>query len=174
MFSSRKIDDLVTPVKIAALKFLGECRAQGIDVLVTCTLRDAQAQNELYAIGRTRAQLDAVGLTHLEPKAGRIVTNAVGGASFHQYRVALDFVPLRSGKPVWGVAGDGIDDDPSDDQTDDLELWQRCGAIAERCGFEWAGRWTRFREYPHIQMTFGMTLAEFRAGRTIPLEQQAA
>ncbi len=168
MPSSRKLDDLATPAKIRALKFLAELRLAGIDFIVTCTRRDADAQNALYAKGRTREQLDAAGLTHVQPAPGRIVTNAKGGDSYHQYDCAFDGVPLRHGKPVWGTTGDGIDDDPADDATDDLELWQRVGAIAEACGLEWAGRWKgRLREMAHFQYTGGLTLADFRAGQRL-------
>ncbi len=164
MLSSRKIDDLATPAKIRALKFLTECKLAGIDVLVTCTLRDHEAQNALYAIGRTREQLDAALLFDVQPRRGRRVTNARAGDSMHNYGAAFDVVPVRHGKLVWGTSGDGIDEDATDDDTDDLELWQRVGAIGEACGLEWAGRWKRFREFPHFQYTGGLTLNEFRAG----------
>jgi peptidoglycan L-alanyl-D-glutamate endopeptidase CwlK len=171
VFSSRRIDDLAFPAKTRALKFMGELRALKIDVLVTCTFRDEEAQNELYAQGRTRRELDVVGLSHVEPRPGRILTNAKGGWSFHQYKVALDLVPLRHGKPVWGTLGDGIDDDPRDDDTDDLELWQRVGEIAEFCGMAWAGRWKgKLREMAHFQYTGGLTLADFQSGRKLLAE----
>lgn len=156
MLSSRKIDDLAPPARNRALKFLGECRAQGIDVLVTCTVRDEETQNELYSHGRTREQLDGAGLLHISPKPGPIVTNAKGGDSFHQYEVALDGVPLRYGKPVWGTEGeDGV-------------LWNRVGEIGEACGLEWAGRWHgHLREMAHFQYTGGLTLADFKQGRRL-------
>ncbi len=165
---SRKLDDLATPAKIRALQFLAEARLAGIDVLVTCTLRDFDAQNALYAHGRTREELDAVGLTHVAPAPGPRVTNARGGDSFHQYACAFDVVPLRHGKPVWGTSGNGIDDDPADDETDDLELWQRLGAIGEACGLDWAGRWKgRLREMAHFQYTGGIALADFKGGKRL-------
>lgn len=168
MLSSRHIDHLILPVRMRCVNHLTECRRLGLDVMLICTLRDEEAQNELYSIGRTRAQLDAVGLTHLQPRSGKIVTNAKGGDSMHQWRCAYDLGAMRHGKLVWSTAGNGIDDDPTDDDTDDLELWQRIGAAGEACGLEWAGRWQRFREYPHFQYTHGLTLADFKAGKTIP------
>lgn len=78
----------------------------------------------------------------------------------------MDVVPLRFGKPVWGTKGDGIDKNPSDDDKDDLELWQRVGAIGESVGLEWAGRWKRFPEYPHFQYTNGLSINDFAAGKT--------
>lgn len=158
MLSSRKIDDLVFPAKLRALNFIADAKIEGIDLLVTCTVRDVQAQNALFAHGRTRAQLDRAGLTEIEPAPGPILTNAKGGDSFHQYGVALDVVPLRAGKPVWGTAGA------------DRELWERVGRIGEARGLEWAGRWKRMREFPHFQFTGGLRLADFRAGKTIPPE----
>jgi len=156
VFSSRKIDDLAVPAKRRALEFLGECRALGIDIVVTCTVRDEETQNELYSHGRTREQLDAADLLHVDPKPGPIVTNAKGGDSFHQYLVAFDIVPLRYGKPVWGTEGeDGV-------------LWDRVGEIGEACGLEWAGRWKgHLREMAHFQYAGDLTLAEFKQGRRL-------
>ena len=156
MISSRKVDDLATPAKIRVLQLIGECRTVGIDLLVTCSRRDIEAQNELYAHGRTRAQLDAAGLSAVAPKAGPIVTNAKGGESFHQYDCAVDVVPMRNGKPVWGTLGA------------DGDLWDQVGAIGERCGLEWAGRWEgHLRELAHFQYLGGLTLADFRAGKRL-------
>lgn len=156
MLTSRKIDDLATPAKIRALKFIAEAKAAGIDLIVTCTRRDMEAQNALYARGRTRAQLDAVCLYNVEPAPGPIVTKARGGDSYHQYDCALDVVPLREGKPVWNTTGA------------DAALWSMLGAIAEACGLEWAGRWHgSLREMAHFQYTGGMALADFRGGKRL-------
>jgi peptidoglycan L-alanyl-D-glutamate endopeptidase CwlK len=117
------------------------CTAEGIDVLITCTYRSAQEQDELYAQGRT--------------KPGRIVTKARGGQSYHQYRVAYDVVPLRNGKPVWGT------------RDADGALWQRVGELGEKAGLEWAGRWVRMKEFPHFQYTGGKTISHFQKGGTL-------
>jgi peptidoglycan LD-endopeptidase CwlK len=127
-----------------AKKFLDRCRAEHIDVIVTCTYRDFEEQNRLYARGRTV-------LTEGGQRV-RKVTNAKAGQSFHNYRLAFDVVPLRAGKPVWGTTGA------------DLHLWMRIGNIGEECGFEWAGRWVKFREYPHFQFTGGHPLSYFQNG----------
>lgn len=149
--SSRNIDDLIMPVKKMALDHVHGCKLVGIDLLITCTYRTPQDQNILYAQGRTTP--------------GRIVTNARAGESMHQYRVAYDCVPMRGGKPVWGTKGDGLDDDPTDDDKDDLELWQRMAEIGKKLGLEWAGDWRKFREFPHFQFTGGLTLADFQSGK---------
>jgi peptidoglycan L-alanyl-D-glutamate endopeptidase CwlK len=147
---SRSIADLDPRLQPLARAFLTECAANFLEVVITCTFRTAREQYELYALGRT--------------KPGRVVTNAKGGESMHNIVTpngapasrAFDVVALRNGKPVWGTGGNGLDDDPTDDDTDDLELWQRIGAIAEGLGLEWAGRWTKFREFPHIQLPGGV------------------
>ena len=144
--SSRKISDLDLRLQPLCQMFLDNCAMQGIDILITCTWRSPAEQDALYAIGRT--------------KPGRHVTNARAGESSHNVvdqmqrpaAQAFDVVPIRNGKLIWGTSGDGIDQDPTDDDTDDLELWQRIGAIGETVGLEWAGRWTRMREFPHFQM----------------------
>lgn len=147
MISSRKIEDLHPKVQPLAKSLLEKCHAEGIDVLITCTYRDNEMQDHLYARGRTI-------LTENGQKVGK-VTNARAGQSMHNYRLAFDCVPLRAGKPVWGTAGA------------DLMLWMRVGNIGEALGLEWAGRWKTFREYPHFQYTGGHPLSYFQGGGTV-------
>lgn len=154
MISSRKLEDLHPKVAAMAKRFVAKCEEIGIDVLITSTYRDNESQNALYAQGRTTP--------------GKKVTNAKGGQSWHNYRLAFDFVPLRYGKPVWGTAGNGIDENPADDDKDDLELWMRCAMVAESVGLEWAGRWKSFKEMAHCQYTGGLTLEDLQNGRTLP------
>lgn len=150
--ASRDLKDLSHDMQQMAGNFLAVCAADewldrnGITVLVTCTYRSGKEQDELYAQGRA--------------KPGRIVTRARAGQSKHNAKNAMgspaaeafDVVPLRHGKPVWGTKGNGIDDDPLDDETDDLEVWQRIGAIGKACGLKWYGDPdARFREFPHLE-----------------------
>ena len=147
MKNSRSLDDLHPIVANKAKQFKLECAKEGIDVLITSTERDNESQNALYAIGRTVKGAD---VTLLRPM-GRKVTNAKGGDSFHNWKVAFDFVPLVHGKAIWN----------------DEKLFARCGAIAEKVGLEWAGRWKSFSEQAHCQFTNGLTLNDFKAGKTI-------
>ena len=138
MINSRDVKDLVEPVQSRARAFVTACKKQGIDVLITSTYRDYESQNALYAQGRT--------------KAGRRVTNAKGGQSWHNFRCAFDFVPMVNGKAQWN----------------DLRTFRKCGEIAESVGLEWAGRWKgSMVEMAHCQYTGGKTLAQLRAGATI-------
>lgn len=135
MVNSRKIDDLLPVVAKKARALISAAKREGIDLLVTSTYRDAECQDALYAQGRT--------------KPGRKVTNARGGQSWHQFRVAFDVVPLISGKAVWN----------------DQRLWRRIGELGESVGLEWAGRWKTFRESPHFQFTGGLTMADLKKGK---------
>lgn len=142
---SRLLSALEPGTHVKAEKALELLHARGLDVLVYCTWRSWEEQAAEYAKGRT--------------KPGKIVTKAKPGQSWHQWGRALDFVPLRFGKAlVWGTRGNGLDQDPSDDATDDLELWQRCAACFKEAGFQWAGDWPRFKDFPHVQNTWGMDL----------------
>ena len=137
MINSRSMSDLNPKVAAMCSEFFNRCKAAGVDVIITSTYRDAEAQNKLYAQGRT------------EP--GKKVTNAKAGQSFHNWHVAFDFVPIVGGKAVWN----------------DDALWTKCGEIAEGVGLEWAGRWKKFNEMPHCQYTGGLSLADFQAGKTL-------
>lgn len=144
--ASREISDLDPQLQHLARALLARCRGAGIDVLIYCTFRSGIEQDAEYAKGRTRP--------------GKIVTWARAGQSQHNVMSgglpaarAFDCAPLRNGRIVWGTSGDGIDDDPSDDHTDDLELWQRVGVIGRSLGLEWAGDWPKpKREFPHFQL----------------------
>ena len=138
MINSRSLDELLPMVRTRVDKFLELCDEHGIDLLVTSTYRDNYSQEELYAQGRTRP--------------GKVVTNAKPGESWHNYRCAIDVVPLVNGKPNW----DGSD-----------PIWETIGQLGEQAGLEWAGRWRTFKELAHFQYTGGLTLADLKAGKEI-------
>ena len=138
MISSRNLDELVPPARQRIDAFLAATKAKGIDLLVTSTYRDSESQDALYAQGRTTP--------------GNIVTNAKGGQSFHNYRCAIDIVPLVNGKADWNGSH---------------PVWADIGAIGKECGLDWAGEWTRFKELAHFQYTGGLTLKDLQNGQSI-------
>lgn len=138
MINSRDINELVPPTKERVEKFKALCKENNIDLLITSTYRDNESQNALFAQGRTAP--------------GKIVTNAKAGQSWHNFRCAVDVVPLVNGKPVW----DG--DDP---------IWAKVGALGKQAGLEWAGDWKKFKEMAHFQYTGGLTMAQLNAGGKI-------
>jgi len=133
MINSRDPLDLLPHVADKAHAFIDACDKAGIDVIITSTYRDHESQAALYAKGRTAP--------------GPRVTNAKPGASFHNWKVAFDFVPIVNGKAVW----------------DDDHLWAQCGMIGEALGLEWGGGWQSFPDKPHMQDTGGRTIASFVA-----------
>lgn len=135
MINSRDIEALYPEVKEKAKELIDLCKKEQIDLIITSTFRDNESQNFLYSQGRTRK--------------GKIVTNAKGGQSYHNYRVAFDVVPVKLGKAVWN----------------DFKVWKRIGEIGKSIGLEWAGDWKTFKEYPHFQYTKGLKLADFQAGK---------
>ena len=137
MINSRSLDDLAPSVKQRAEAFIAAAKAKGIDLLVTSTYRDSESQDALYAQGRTTP--------------GNIVTRAKAGQSWHNWRCALDVVPLVNGKAIW----------------DDQAMWKQVGEIGKSCGLEWAGDWVTFKEFPHFQYTGGLTIAQLQQGAKI-------
>jgi peptidoglycan L-alanyl-D-glutamate endopeptidase CwlK len=134
MINSRRIEDLVPEVGLKARELIAACAAVGVDIIITSTYRDIESQRVLWEQGR------------ISP--GNIVTNAKGGYSYHNFRVAFDVVPVVCGKAIWT----------------DLDIWRKIGKLGEEFGLEWAGRWKRFPEYAHFQLTGGRTLEDFRNG----------
>lgn len=137
MINSRDIKDLHPRVQALAEKFIAACKENDIDVVITSTYRDNESQAALYAQGRVTT--------------GNKVTNAQAGHSFHNYRVAFDFLPLTNGKADWN----------------NTALFTQCGEIAESVGLEWAGRWKSFKELAHCQYTGGLTIADLLDGKMI-------
>lgn len=139
MINSRRLYDLHPIVATKCAAHVKACSEAGIDIILTSTYRDFESQDALYAQGRTAP--------------GRIVTNAKGGQSYHNYKVAYDVVPLRNGKPVWDS------EDP---------VWKQVGELGKQAGLDWAGDWKRFKEFPHFQFTGGLTIADFQKGMILP------
>jgi len=138
MINSRDLNELLPEVKTRVEKFIQSCKDKGIDILVTSTYRDMESQAALYAQGRTTE--------------GKIVTNAGPGDSYHNWRCAVDVVPLINGKPDW----DGSH-----------PVWATIGELGEQAGLEWAGKWIHFKELAHFQYTNGLTIAQLKSGATI-------
>jgi peptidoglycan L-alanyl-D-glutamate endopeptidase CwlK len=138
MINSRSLDDLIPEAKTRVEKFLALCKDAGIDLLVTSTYRDNESQAALYAQGRTAP--------------GKIVTDAREGDSFHNYRCAVDVVPLINGKPDWDGAH---------------PVWQKVGELGQQAGLDWAGRWVHMKELAHFQYTGGLTISQLKEGMVI-------
>ncbi len=123
MIASRDILELDGSIKKKCLDFVIECKKQGIEILITCTYRDDEMQNYLYASGRTRK--------------GAILTNARAGQSKHNFRKAFDFCVMTGGKCDWTNSA----------------AFKKAGEIGEKLGLTWAGRWRgNLRELGHLEI----------------------
>ncbi len=119
----------------------------GITISITEDFRSMDEQDELYAQGRT--------------DSGSIVTHARGGESFHNYGLAIDFALVtQNGNLIWDMEYDGNGNAKSD--------WIEVVKIAKQLGFEWGGDWEEFKDYPHLEMSFGLTFRELQNGERPP------
>ncbi len=117
--------------------------AKGLDIIITDGFRSQDEQDELHAQGRSAP--------------GNVVTQVQGGSSYHNYGLAIDFA-LRDGNGgvVWDIERDVNDNGKSD--------WFEVAAIGKELGFSWGGDWQRFKDYPHLEMTFGLSIRELQDG----------
>ncbi|MGE6370660.1 M15 family metallopeptidase [Planococcus kocurii] len=117
----------------------------GINVQITSGLRTFAEQTKLYNQGRTTA--------------GNIVTNAKAGQSIHNYGLAIDYVLISEDgdKAFWDV-----DRNMNGNQVRD---WFEVAAIGKQLGFAWGGDWKSFKDYPHLDMQKGFSLASLKAGK---------
>jgi peptidoglycan LD-endopeptidase CwlK len=143
--SAAKLSGLLPCVKAASEALIDRSFAAGIPIVITQGLRTIAEQDALYAQGRT--------------KPGSVVTNARGGYSNHNFGVAVDFALLTNdGRSVsWDTKLDGNRNGAAD--------WNEVVTLAKALGFTWGGDWRSFTDLPHLEMTFGLSTAQYRAGQ---------
>lgn len=91
----------------------------GWKLFITDGFRSFQEQNELYAQGRT--------------KPGKIVTNAKGGQSAHNYGLAVDLAFQKAGVLSYSP-----------------DLYAPIYSVARSMNFELGADWTSFPDKPHF------------------------
>jgi LysM repeat protein len=134
MLNSQRLARVHPRLAELGLRMIDVCAQAGVAVLITQGLRTVQEQDDLYAQGRS--------------KPGKIVTNAKGGQSWHNFGLAFDIVVLDSvGKAEWDTAHPG---------------WKEAAKIGKSLGLEWGGDWKSFKDLPHFQLVNGLTLAKCR------------
>lgn len=109
------------------------------------TLRTFAEQNALYSQGRT--------------SPGAKVTNAKGGQSWHNYGLAIDIVLLQD-KDGNGTHETASWDNKIDFDGDGVADWLEVVYVFKLYGWEWGGDWASFKDTPHFQKTFGLTIAD--------------
>lgn len=142
MKDSRDVNDLHPKMLDMYRHHQAKCTVAGIPFTVTFTYRSIETQNALYAQGRTNP--------------GKRVTNARGGQSFHNYRLAYDGTPNCLLKlPNWG--------DTKEHQKETNRIWALYGQLAEECGLRWGGRFKSIVDRPHCE--YPISLADLQAGK---------
>ena len=119
--SEKAIATLLPQVQPYARALVKKAAQHGITIKVIAGLRTYEEQNELFAQGRT--------------KPGRIVTNARGGFSNHNFGIAFD-VGVFEGASY-------LDESPK---------YKAVGALGMDLGLEWGGNWKTFLDEPHFQL----------------------
>jgi len=109
------------------------------------TLRTFAEQDALYAQGRS-------------DKTKSVVTKAKGGQSWHNYGLAIDIVLLVD-KDGNGSYESASWDTTTDFDNDNNPDWDEVVYVFGLYGWEWGGNW-KFKDTPHFQKTFGLTIAE--------------
>ena len=125
MLNSRDVSLLRADVAANCRIWLARCKAAGLPVLITNTVRDKAYQEYLYAQGRTRP--------------GSIVTNGKT-PTFHSDKAGLAFDFCKN------VKGH---------EYDDAAFFREAAAMAKEMGFSWGGDWKSFPDSPHIQWDNG-------------------
>jgi peptidoglycan L-alanyl-D-glutamate endopeptidase CwlK len=122
------------PLLDRCVALVDACSRRGAIYWATSGLRDHAEQARLYALGRSLPNVDASAARPL----GGTVTRARPGESYHNFGLAVDFAlddSTREGlQPTWRP-----------------EAYAILGEEAARVGLEWGGKWTSFRDYPHVQ-----------------------
>ncbi|MFK9090826.1 M15 family metallopeptidase [Bacillus salipaludis] len=130
-------------VKERSNQLIQQAADKGIVIVITDGFRNAEDQDRLYEKGRSTE--------------GNIVTYAKGGESYHNFGLAIDFaLKTPSGNVVWDMQYDGNKNGKAD--------WTEVVNMAKALGFEWGGDWAQFKDYPHLEMNFGMSIADLQNG----------
>lgn len=128
--TAEKLEKLHPELKRRIIALLTNLQNLGFDVRVTDGLRTFDEQNKLYQKGRRGVSGE------------KIVTNAKGGQSNHNYGLAADLCPFKNNLPDYN----------------DLKTFKIIGREAKSVGLEWGGDW-KFTDMPHVQLR-GLSVKE--------------
>ncbi|AEV33905.1 putative peptidoglycan-binding domain-containing protein [Owenweeksia hongkongensis DSM 17368] len=131
----RRIKTIHPQLRTELLEIYNEILERGVGVRFTSVLRSFKEQDAIYAQGRWG-------------NPGSIVSHARGGQSYHNYGLAVDFCLLKTNGQVSWNRSDDLDRDGQSD-------WMEIASAFKMYGWEWGGDWNSFKDYPHVQKTFG-------------------
>lgn len=138
--NNEELEMLHPLVRSKMLIIMQEAEAQGLEILITDSLRTNAEQTKLYNQGRTTK--------------GKVVTNAKAGYSFHNYGLAFDVVPVNADKTL---------------SYGNYDVYKKFADIATKHGFVWGDTW-KFKDTPHFEYTQGKPIIHFLNGGTLDQE----
>jgi peptidoglycan L-alanyl-D-glutamate endopeptidase CwlK len=119
--SEHCIASLAPEIQDTARALVHKAVEAGITIKIICGLRTFEEQDELFEQGRT--------------KSGKIVTNARGGFSNHNFGLAFD-IGIFEG-------GEYIEESPK---------YKTVGQIGKSLGLAWGGDWKSIHDEPHFEL----------------------
>ncbi|MDA8155911.1 MAG: M15 family metallopeptidase [Actinomycetota bacterium] len=147
---SRDPNELVEPVRQRLETLRADAAREGIDFIITYTMRTDAEQHALFAQGRkglnevNRLRTYA-GLAPIKQSENRVVTKLF--KSVHQFGCAFDIAIVKDGKPDWA----------------DTASYEKLGELGESIGLRWGGRF-KFRDLCHFEYTGGLAIAQLEKG----------
>lgn len=142
MYWSRSLDELHPRAAKKARQLIAECAVEDIELIVTCTYRDEEAERALHAFGRTAP--------------GREISHERPPQSLMPFRVAFNVCLLVYGVPV-----------PFPRTPYERRLWLRVSEIGKALGLDWGIKSKARVEWGRFAFTKGLTVEQFRAGKTL-------
>lgn len=133
MINSRDVNEL-HPTLLRGYNELVR-RLPHLRIGVSSTYRDNEYQDHIFAQGRTRG--------------GNIVTNARGGQSTHNYRLAFDIFQNIRGRE-WEVP-----------------FFEEVGRVWVNMGGTWGGNWRTFVDRPHFEYTGALSVTHLQSGERL-------
>ena len=133
-----ELDAKAVPMFCQFLKLAKATAAtMGCDYVLIGGQRSWEEQDALYAQGRK--------------KPGKKVTNARGGYSNHNFKIAGDCGVFRAGSYLDEKA-----------PATAAKIHKACSEHAAACGLEWGGSWSGFKDLPHYEVATGLSMAAKR------------
>jgi peptidoglycan L-alanyl-D-glutamate endopeptidase CwlK len=121
---------------------------QNMAIRIVQGLRTIDEQNALYAQGRT--------------KPGKVVTNAPGGKSYHNYGLAIDFAILKD-KDNNGTYETLSWETAEDFDRDGVKDWLEVVKVFKDAGWKWGGDFLSIKDNPHFEKAFGYKVSQLLA-----------
>ncbi len=144
--TEEKLGQLDPRVHAMARLHLEAMKQAGMDAKVSQAYRSQEDQDDTYAQGRS--------------KPGIKVTNAKGGESYHNFKLAYD-VALRDKNGKYITNGS----DPA---------YRDAARLGQRYGLEWGGNFHSKFDAPHYQYSKDMSLPDLRQQYPVPHGRQGS